>query len=177
MLRRFGFTAALLFVVSSTALAGSGPYIGFHGGSSGIDVSLGSSNVRLESKDFAWKGFLGLGLGRFLAIETGYVRFGSASDTVAGIDLEQKLWAWDTAGLLKINIGPIDLYGRVGGAYWKTEASVGSVGLTNDGFDINYGGGLGVVLGKVEIRGEYVYYDASDIGEPWMASLGLTIGF
>jgi len=42
---------------------------------------------------------------------------------------------------------------------------------------VNYGGGLGIVLGKLEIRGEYVYYDASDAGKPWMASLGLTIGF
>ncbi|MGD8895772.1 MAG: hypothetical protein PVJ73_07035 [Acidobacteriota bacterium] len=85
--RRFGLTVALPLLSSATALAGSGPYVGFHGGRSGVDVSLGSGDLRLESTDFAWKGFLGVGLGRFL------------------------------------------------------------------------------------------YYDASDIGKPWMASLGLTIGF
>lgn len=177
MLRRFGLTAVLLVLTSGTALAGNGPYIGFHGGTSGVDVSLGTGRVRLESQDFAWKGLLGLGLGRFVAIETGYVKFGTASDRVAGINVEQKLWGWDTAGLLKINIGPLDIYGRVGGIYWKSEAGVGNVSLTDDGFDVNYGGGLGVVFGKLEIRGEYVYYAASGAGDPWMASLGLTLGF
>lgn len=177
MMRRLGLTAVFVLVSSTIALAGSGPYVGFHGGTAGIDVSLGSGGLRLESTDFAWKGFLGAGLGRFVAIETGYVSFGTSRDTVAGTNLEQKLWGWDTAGLLKINIGPIDIYGRVGGVYWKAKVGVGSVSLTDDGFDVNYGGGLGVVLGKLEIRGEYVYYDASNIGKPWMTSLGLTIGF
>jgi len=177
MLRRLGVAAVIALLSSSTARAGSGPYIGFHGGSSGVDVTLGKDLVRLESTDFAWKAFGGVGLGRFIAIETGYVKFGTAGDQVAGIDIEQKLWGWDTAGLLKINIGPLDIYGRVGGIYWKAEASVGSLGVSSDGFDVNYGGGLGVVLGKLEIRGEYVWYDVSDAGKPWMASLGLTLGF
>jgi hypothetical protein len=178
MLRRLCPTAILMLLFSSgTALAGSGFYLGFHGGTSGLDVRLGESNIRLESKDFAWKGLAGIGLGRFVAVETVYVRFGTAKDTVAGVTIEQKLWGWDTAGLLKINIGPIDIYGRVGGIYWKAEAGVGPVSVSDDGFDVNYGGGFGLVLGKLEIRGEYVWYDAGDIGEPWMASLGLTIGF
>jgi len=177
MLRRLGVAAALVLVSSGTALAGSGPYLGFHGGSSGIDVGLEGSRVRLESKDFAWKGFGGIGLGRFLAIETGYTKFGTAQDSVGGVNLEQKLWGWDTAGLLKINIGPLDIYGRVGGIYWKAEASVAGVSVGSDGFDVNYGGGLGVVLGKLEIRGEYVWYNVSSAGDPWMASLGLTLGF
>ncbi len=177
MLRRLTLTAALLAVSSTTALAGNGFYLGFHGGSSGVDVTLGQSHLNLESKDFAWKGLAGVGLGRFIAIETGYVGFGTATNSVGGIELQQKLWGWDTAGLLKINIGPIDLYGRVGGIYWKAEASAGSFSVSSDGFDVNYGGGLGVVLGKLEIRGEYVWYDMSDAGKPWMASLGLTLGF
>jgi len=180
VLRRLSLTVVLVLLFSSgTALAGSGFYLGFHGGTSGIDVGLGEGNIRLESKDFAWKGLAGVGLGRFIAVETGYVRFGTATDSVAGVDIEQKLWGWDTAGLLKINIGPIDVYGRVGGLYWKAETSISSTNLStkSDGFDVNYGGGLGVVLGQLEIRAEYVWYDASDIGDPWMASAGLTIGF
>lgn len=177
MLRRLCLTAGFLLLSSSAALAGGGAYLGFHGGQSGIDVGLGSGALRLESTDFAWKGFLGLGLGRFVAIETGYVSFGTSKDTVAGTNLKQELWGWDTAGLLKINIGPIDLYGRLGGVYWKAKVAVGSVSLTDDGFDVNYGGGLGLVLGQIEIRVEYVYYDASNIGKPWMASAGLTLGF
>jgi Outer membrane protein beta-barrel domain len=148
MQRLFGATAVLLVLTSGTALAG-GPYLGFHGGSAGVDVELGDSQARLQSTDFAWKGFGGVGLGRFLAIETGYVAFGTAKDTVGGVPLEQKLWGWDTAGLVKINIGPVDLYGRVGGIYWKAEASFGSPSVSTDGFDVNYGGGVGVVLGKL----------------------------
>ena len=177
MLRRFGLTAVFVLLSSGPALAGSGFYLGFHGGSSGIDVRLGDGRVRLESKDFAWKGLAGIGLGRFVAVETGYESLGTATDSVGGINLEQKTWGWDTAGLLKINIGPLDLYGRVGGIYWKASASVGNFSVSTDGFDVNYGGGLGVVLGKLEIRGEMVWYDASSIGDPWMASLGLTLGF
>jgi len=177
MLRRFGLTAVFVLLSSGPALAGSGFYLGFHGGASGIDVRLGEGRVRLESQDFAWKGLAGVGLGRFIAVETGYVKFGTAQDTVAGVTIEQSLWGWDTAGLLKINIGPLDIYGRFGGIYWKAEAGIGPVAVKDDGFDVNYGGGLGVVLGKLEIRGEMVWYDASSIGDPWMASLGLTLGF
>jgi hypothetical protein len=177
MLRRLCLTSVFVLLSSSTVLAGSGFYLGFHGGSSGIDVRLGQGNVRLESKDFAWKGLAGIGLGRFVAVETGYVSFGTAQDTVAGVTVDQDLWGWDTAGLLKINIGPIDIYGRVGGIYWKAKAGIGPVSISDDGFDVNYGGGLGVVLGKLEIRGEMVWYDISSVGDPWMASLGLTLGF
>jgi len=178
MIRRAILTTSFVLLSSGAALAGSGFYLGFHGGTSGVDVSLGSgNNLRLESKDFAWKGFAGIGIGRFVAVETGYVKFGTASDNVGSVSLEQKLWGWDTAGLVKINIGPIDIYGRIGGIYWKAEASFGSVTRSSDGFDVNYGGGLGVVLGQIEIRGEYIWYDVSDAGDPWMASAGITLGF
>lgn len=176
MRRVLGMTAVLMVLNAGTALA-SGPYLGFHGGTAGVDVELGDSQTRLESKEFAWKGFGGIALGRFLAIETGYVAFGTANQTVGGVALEQKLWGWDTAGLLKINIGPIDLYGRVGGIYAKAEASVGSTSFDTDGFYANYGGGVGVVLGKLELRGEYVLYDIDSAGKPWMASAGLTLSF
>ena len=177
MLRRFCLTAFFVLLSSGSALAGSGFYLGFHGGVSGVDVRLGDGRVRLESQDFAWKGLAGIGLGRFVAVETGYTSFGTPQETVGSVTVEQKLWGWDTAGLLKINIGPIDIYGRFGGIYWKAEAGIGPVSISDDGFDVNYGGGLGVVLGKLELRGEMVWYDISSVGDPWMASLGLTLGF
>ena len=176
MRRLLGMTAVLMVLSAGTALA-SGPYIGFHGGGSGVNVSFGDTHTTLDSNQFAWKGFGGVGLGRFIAIETGYVAFGTAKQNVGGVELSEKLWGWDTAGLLKINIGPVDIYGRVGGIYAKAEASVGSTKFDADGFYANYGGGVGIVLGKVEIRGEYVYYDISDAGKPWMATAGLTLGF
>jgi hypothetical protein len=178
MLRRLGLTGVLVLLSSGTALAGNGFYLGFHGGASGVDVAVGESRLRLESKDLAWKLFAGFG-GRFLALETGYVNLGSAEDTVADVALRQDLWGWDTAGLVKINLGPVDLYGRVGGTFWKADVSIGDSGLslTDDGFDWNYGGGIGVNLGQLGIRGEMVWYNASSIGDPWMASIGVTLSF
>lgn len=176
MRRLLGMTAVIMVLNAGTALA-SGPYIGFHGGAAGVDVQIGDSHTNLESKEFSWKGFGGVGLGRFLAIETGYVAFGTAKQNVGGVELEQKLWGWDSAALLKINIGPVDIYGRVGGIYAKAQASVGSTKFDTDGFYADYGGGVGIVLGKVELRGEYVLYDISDAGKPWLASAGLTLSF
>lgn len=179
MLRRACLSAAIVLLSATAALAGSGPYLGFHGGASGIDLTFGQERVRLESTEFAWKAFGGVGLGRFLAIETGYVSLGTAKEVEAILPLEQKLWGWDTAALVKINLGPVDLYGRVGGIYWKSTVTVGSTSLElkDDGFDVNYGGGLGVNLGKLAIRGEMVWYDVSSVGSPWMASAGITLGF
>jgi hypothetical protein len=178
MLRRLCLAVGTVVFLSSPVLADSGLYVGFHGGASGVDVSVAEGRLRLESKDFAWKAFGGFGLGRFVALETGYVSFGRASDQIAGVDLEQKLWGWDTAGLLKLNLGPVDFYGRIGGIYWKATVDVGDgLGLSKDGFDVNYGGGIGVNLGQLAIRGEMVWYDASEAGDPWMASAGVTLGF
>jgi hypothetical protein len=176
MRRLFGMTTTLLALTAGPALAG-GPYLGFHAGSVGVDVRVGDSLASLQSTDFAWKGFGGVALGRFLAVETGYVSFGTADDSVGGVALQQKLWGWDTAGLVKLNLGPVDIYGRMGGIYWKADASAGGPSVSTDGFDVNYGGGLGVVLGKLEVRGEYVWYDINSAGKPWMASAGLTLSF
>ena len=176
MRRLLGMTAVLMVLSAGTALA-SGPYIGFHGGGSGVNVSFGDTHTTLDSNQFAWKGFGGVGLGRFIAIETGYVAFGTAKQNVGGIELSEKLWGWDTAGLVKLNLGPVDFYGRVGGIYAKADASSGGASVSTDGFYVNYGGGIGIVIKKVEIRGEYVVYDISSAGKPWMASAGLTLGF
>lgn len=178
MLRRLCLVAGLMWVASSSALAETGPYIGFHGGASGVDVSVDEGRLRLESNEFAWKAFGGFSIGRFVALETGYVSFGSASERIAGVDLEQKLWGWDTAALLKLNLGPVDFYGRLGGIYWKASVDIGNeLAVSTDGFDVNYGGGIGVILGRVSLRGEMVWYDASDVGNPWLASAGITLGF
>ena len=159
------------------ALADSGFYIGAAAGGATHDIELGGP-PEIEEDDTAFKAFGGY---RFdmsvvdLSVELGYVDFGQAEiSTVAGEAVFDStgINLWGIAGL---ELGPVDLFAKLGFIAWDVESTTFAGRASNDGTDFGLGLGAGFDIGKLQIRGEYELYDTSDENVTMLSMLSLGI--
>ena len=151
---------------------GNGAYVG---GSVGVST-LSDDIEDLDIEDtVAWKAYAGYSLGRFIALEGGYNDFGTHEDSSL---FTQKSWGVSGFGVLKLNIGPIDLFGKFGIVYASgaTEA-MGLPEVTLSGTGAAYGGGVAVNLGQLGIRAEAEWFDVTEVSKPITVTAGLTLRF
>ncbi len=170
--------------------ADSGFYLGGSIGQSSIELA-GSADFDVpdfDENDFAWKlyGGYNLGLGPIdLGIEGGYVDFGSPSQgfpTPVFFDVDVELTGFNAWGVAALDLGLIDVYGKLGFIAWDGEAvadieDFGSLGEDDSGTDLGYGLGARFNLGRVSIRGEWESYDIDEVERLDMFSVGLSIAF
>lgn len=173
---------ALCFALSLAAApshADSGFYAGGSVGSATVeddvdDVNLG--DFKFDDNDFAWKAFAGYNfeLALFdLAVEGGYVDFGSQSDN----DIKVQADALDLFGVIGVDIGPIGVFAKAGVINWDTDVRAFGLKVSDDGTDPAYGVGARFMLGSLEIRAEYEYFDIEDIDDTYLLSAGLAWTF
>lgn len=76
-------------------------------------------------------------------------------------------------------VGPVDLFGKLGVIAWDVETTTGTGTFSDDGTDIGFGIGAGFNVGNVQIRGDYEFYDPSDsdVSMLSMLSLGVVYSF
>lgn len=168
-------TALALFPVA--ALADSGFYIGAAAGGATQDIELGGP-PELEEDDTAFKVFGGYTFDTAivdLSVELGYVDFGTAEiSTFAGEVVFDptgiNLW-----GLAGFELGPVDLFAKVGVIAWDTEATTFAGKVSDDGTAFGLGMGAAFDIGKVQIRGEYELYDPSDTEVSMLSMLSLGV--
>jgi len=168
MIRKVSLVASALVLTSALpALAQShGPYLG-------ASVGVCKTRDRDYENALAWKAYGGHSLGRFIALEGGYDDLGTRDN---GWGDQLRLWGVSGFGILKINVGPTNLFGKVGITYMRgTVVDSGSDATTGTG--LAYGGGLSVSLGKVGVRAEAEWFDVPEVGKPFRATAGLMIGF
>ena len=177
--------AALLLGLTSTAWAGndSGLYVGGSAGSAATDVSYTDpniGNIDFSDDDSAYKVFLGYNFGIIplvnLAIEGSYVDLGTATGTASGNNVETSYTAYDAFGLVGFNIGPFELFGKVGTASWESEAMVQSNTTNDSGTNAAYGLGAQFHLGSIAIRAEYELFDV-DSADIDLFSVGASFTF
>jgi len=154
---------ALCWAMPATA-KDSGWYIGGSIGSATVEVD----SVDFDENDFAWKAFGGYQFGGLLAIEGGYVDFGKPSDGPLNVDP----YGLSAFAVLGLPLGPVRVFGKLGGLYWDVDASDGS---NDDGSDLAAGVGLEFELASFAIRGEVEYFDVAD--DIYMVSIGATYTF
>jgi hypothetical protein len=180
---------ALLMPFGAAQAADSGFYIGGSIGQAQLEVPSDVVDVPdFDEDDTGWKLFGGYNWNLAilnLGIEGGYVDFG-APTTALGVDstLEIDASGWNVWGMGGVNIGPVDVYAKVGAISWDSEASIGGIDpgfgigtLSDSGTDIGYGLGARVALGSLHIRGEWEQYDIEDTDSVYMFSLGLAWQF
>ncbi len=163
------------------ALADSGFYIGAAAGGATQDIELGGP-PELEEDDTAFKVFGGYKFDMLvvdLGVELGYVDFGEAEiDTAAGelVFDPTGINLWGVAGF---ELGPVDLFAKLGVIAWDVETTSFAGTVSDDGTDFALGLGAGFDIGKVQIRGEYELYDPSDsvVTMLSMVSLGVVYRF
>lgn len=186
-----GAAAGLVVMpLNAARAADSGFYLGGSIGQASIEVA-GDVDLDVpdfDENDFAWKVFGGynFGLGPIdLGVEGGYVDFGSPSQAfpvpvLLNVDID--LTGFSLWGVAALDLGLIDVFGKLGAIAWDGEAvasvsDLGSLGEDDSGTDLGYGIGARFNLGGLSIRGEWERYDLDNIEQVDMFSVGLSFSF
>lgn len=153
----------------------------FYGGGSigtgwyGADVQVNNVVESFSENATAWKVFVGLSSEAFLCVEGGYRNLGSTNTTFDGEYVSFGTSAWDLEMLGRVKLGPVYVFGKIGGITSKTETSYGTGDEKKTG--LIYGLGASFALESIGIRAEWEYLDVDVPDSLSMGSLGLTFGF
>lgn len=132
--------------------------------------------IDIDDDSSAWKVFGGIRWG-VLAIEGGYVDFGDVDDRDGPLSRGVEASGFDAFGVVSLPLGPVDLFGKVGGIYWDTDDVVNGRSNSDDGVDLAYGAGVAVRLGSASVRLEYEAFDIDALDDLNMYSVGVAWTF
>jgi Outer membrane protein beta-barrel domain len=147
-------TFSLMAYAPHAAAADNGFYLG---------AGITDTNFKLDSAgngsldDNSFKLIAGIRPLDWLAVEANYIDLGS--DTSGGFKIDAKATTISALAIAEFAI--VDIYGRVGMANWKVDASIANVGSNSkDGWEPTYGAGIGLHFGSVGVRAEYETFKA-----------------
>lgn len=172
-------------VVMILLVAASGPVVAadngiYLGGSVGqaklkIDNLNGVSAADFDGNATAFKIIGGIRPLDWIGFEAAYVDFGHPDDTVLGARIEAHASGISGFAVGFLNVGPVDIFGKLGAINW--DSSVSSGGLDSSGTDFAYGVGAQFRLLSLGIRAEYEAFNLSDVNDLHMISVGVTWTF
>ena len=154
---------------------------GFYGGGSlgagwyGSDVDIDGAVESFSESATAWKIYGGLASEAFMCVEGGYRNLGSTSTTLGDQNVSFGTSGWDLEMLARIKLGPLFVFGKVGGIAYKTETSAGIEEKKKTG--LLAGLGAWYSMGELGIRLEWEYLDVEVPDNVSMGTLGLTYEF
>lgn len=153
--------------------ADHGFYLGAALGQS--ETRLRQSSINLKDTNAGYALIAGIRPIDPLAVELQYVDFGSASD--GGAEADSKAGAGFLVGYLPLPLPLLDVYGKVGAAAWKVDASNPLVSLRDSGSSFAWGAGAGLHFGSLGVRLEYQEFSHSGNRNLDLLSLGATWTF
>jgi len=158
------------------AMADSGLYIGGGIGQSNIEDNTGTpGGVPFDETDTAWRAFAGYNIDLIplvkFAAELGWRDLGNPSGSAAGIPAEYKVDGFDYSVLAGVGLGPVDLFGRVGGYQYDLTKTVGGVSRDFDGTAPLYGVGVWFTVAGIGLRAEYDLIDIDELDNAEMLSI------
>lgn len=178
--------AIACLTLPSLAFAGSesGFYIGGSLTQTSIDYdqsyTVDFDDVSFEDEDNGYKIFGGYNFGLLplldIAVELGYVDFGSYEAKVADVTSSQELSALTGSALIGTTLGPVGLFAKAGLVDWSADYRSDVLNDKDSGTDPAYGIGAKVQLGSVAVRAEYEMFDLNTIDID-MISVGLSYTF
>jgi hypothetical protein len=131
---------------------------GFYLGVGVTDTNFDLKNAGSESlDDNSFKVIAGIRPLDWLAFEANYIDLGSDSNGGASVDAQ----AITVSALALAEFGIVDIYGRVGMANWKVDASLNGLGSNSEnGWEPTFGAGVGVHFGSIGVRAEYETFNS-----------------
>lgn len=160
----------------ATAQAQSGLYFGGSVGNAQVGYDSPSEgdiqDFELDESDIGYKLYGGFKF-TIAAVEAGYVNFGTIENDAANVEIT----GFDAFGILSLGLGPVDLFGKLGGFVWESDIQALESTYSEDGFDPAMGFGVSFNLGGLGVRGEYEYFDISEFDKVTMLSVGATYWF
>ena len=174
-------TLLALTLLPAIATADSGFYIGASAGGAAISNSPEIPGVPLsfDEDDTAFKIMGGYRFDlplMFAAVEGSYVDFGSPEVKILDSELSFDTQGISVFGIAGIELGPVELFGKLGGIAWDLDVRGLGETYRDDGFDFGIGAGIALGLGPLSVRGEYEYFDVGR-GDISMLSVGVTYLF
>ena len=185
-------TIVLLMLTAPIGLAqaaDTGFYVGGSIGQSTLKVPSDVTDIPdFDETDTGYKVFGGFNFNLALfnfGVEGGYTDFGSPSgaldtDTILNIDAD----GWSVWGMGGLNLGPLDVFAKVGTISWDASLTIDGVDpgfnvgdLSDSGSDMAYGLGARFSLGNWSIRGEWEAFDIDDTDDVYLFSVGLAWQF
>jgi hypothetical protein len=179
MKRIFLLLLAVCLLTPASVYAQAKPYIGGSIGASFWDTSIedvSTGDFKLDGKEFAWKIFGGVRTMKFLSVEGGYVNFGKIQNTEGTVDLESKTTGWDLFAVGNIALGSIDIFGKAGILWWRSDAKIEDDPFEVTGNDFMWGLGGAIRLGGLGIRAEFERVEMTDDDTMMMLTAGVTFG-
>lgn len=168
-------SSALLGMSGPALAADNGIYIGGSVGQANVEVNdvAGLSAADFKGDDTGFKFIVGIRPLDWLAVEANYVDFGSPEDTVMGTKVKADGNGITASVVGFLPVGPVDLFARAGLISWDTDVE----GLSTDGTDLAYGVGAQFRFLSISLRAEYEKFDADEIDDLNMFSIGVTYTF
>ena len=168
----------LLFATSGPVLAAdNGIYVCASVGQANLQIdNLGDvSAADFDGDDTGFKVIGGIRPLDWIGFEASYVDFGRPDDNVLGQHLEAKSDGIAGFAVGFVDIGPFDIFGKLGAINWDSNFSGGLE--KSDGTDFAYGVGAQFRFFSLAVRAEYEKFDLSGVDDLNMLSLGLTYTF
>lgn len=150
-----------LALSGNAAATDNGFYLGLGLGQSSINADFDGAEggFSFDADDLGYKAFAGWNFAILelvtLGVEVGYVDFGKPDDN--GVDVDAN--GFDAFGLAGVQLGPIQVFGKVGVIAWDADGSDGPDSVSDDGTDLAYGIGAGLQFGSLGVRAEYELFD------------------
>ena len=169
-----GFSGSALARDDGFFLGGS---VGYTVLQSDVYYNAESRELSFDESDMGYKIFGGFRWG-ILGVEGGYVNLGNPGGRVDGTKIDIELNGFDLFGMIILPIGPVDLFGKVGGFMWDLDIEAGDTRVTADGgYDLAVGLGAAINIGSFGIRAELEYFDVDDLDNAYMLSAGVVYTF
>lgn len=168
-------SGTLAFAAGAAHAADNGIYAGFAIGQANVEINnlSGISAADFKGDDTGYKLIVGLRPLDWLAVEASYVNFGKPEDTVVGQKVRAEGDGLSAFAVGFLPVGPIDLFVKGGLISWDSKLA----GFNEKGTDFAYGVGAQFRLLGLSVRAEYEKFDAADVDNLNMLSLGLTYTF
>ena len=182
-----------LFLISSTAAADGGFFIGVSAGKADLDETFGTIElpsddveITLDDEEPAWGVFAGYQFSRYVGLRIGYVDFATFDDVldlagvgdIPGVDFDLDGWTAGVDGYLPVTDW-LSLVGHLGAITWDAEVQIAllSIGVVDEGTDVYYGAGLEFTpVDFLGIEGSYTRYEINDSDIDYL-SLGVRFKF
>ncbi len=141
------------------------------------DIDIDGSSINFNGDDAGYKAMIaynsGIGPLVDLAVEAAHVNFGKPDDGGVTIDAD----GFAAFGLAGVTLGPVGIFGKVGGFRRDAKASSGGESVSDSGTDAAYGAGERFQIAWFQIRAEYEYFDVSSANDVSLLSASLLYTF
>lgn len=169
---------------NAATVADTGFYLGAGYVRAQINNVFGTTNYDFRIDDNAWKAIVGFRPIPFFAAEANYVDLGQQSRHLLGGPsfAHADARAFDLFGVGLIPLGPVDIFGKAGGARWKLSGTF--LGPSSSLFDLNtngvnfaWGGGIQAHYGPLGVRFEYEHFQMPDTDGARLYTAAVTFTF